>query len=46
MKRKEENNSIYNGIKENKISRNKLKQESERLYTENHKILVKKLERT
>lgn len=37
------NNSIYNGLKKNKILSNKLKHGDKRLYTENYKMLLKKL---
>ena len=39
-KRKLKNNTIYNGIKNNKTLRNKLKEVKD-LYTENYKTLLK-----
>ena len=40
----QENNPSYNGIKKNKIPRNKFNQGGEDLYTENYKTLVKEIE--
>lgn len=44
-KRKEENNFVSNGIKKNKILRNKFK-ETKDLYTKNYKILMTEMEDT